>query len=69
MGALAAGNAAVIKPSESTPAVSSLLAELVPQYLDRDLVRVVNGAVPESTKVRLSTFIEGGFVKPSDSSS
>ncbi|KAG6909490.1 hypothetical protein DXG01_017212 [Tephrocybe rancida] len=49
--ALASGNAAVIKPSESTTAVSGLLAELVPKYLDNDLVRVVNGAVAESTKL------------------
>lgn len=52
MGALAAGNAVVIKPSESSPAFSTLLAELVPKYLDPDLVRVVNGAVLESTKVK-----------------
>ncbi|TFK38204.1 aldehyde dehydrogenase [Crucibulum laeve] len=48
-GALAAGNAVVLKPSESTPAVSSLFAELFPKYLDSDLVRVVNGAIPETT--------------------
>ncbi|KAF7425984.1 hypothetical protein PC9H_008346 [Pleurotus ostreatus] len=50
-GALAAGNAVAIKPSENTPAVSSLLAELVPKYLDQDLVRVVNGSIPETTKL------------------
>ncbi|KAJ8516845.1 hypothetical protein ONZ45_g5915 [Pleurotus djamor] len=50
-GAIAAGNAVVVKPSENTPAVSSLLAELVPKYLDQDLVRVVNGAIPETTKL------------------
>lgn len=49
--AIAAGNATVIKPSESTPAVSSLLTELIPKYLDSDIVRVVNGAVAEATKV------------------
>lgn len=51
VGALAAGNVAVLKPSESTPATSALLAELVPKYLDTDLVQVVNGAVPETTKL------------------
>ena len=50
-GALAAGNAILVKLPESTPAVSSLIAELMPNYLDRDLVRVVNGAVAETTKV------------------
>ncbi|KAK7060129.1 Hexadecenal dehydrogenase [Paramarasmius palmivorus] len=49
--ALAAGNAVVIKPSESTPATSALLAELIHQYLDTSLVRVVNGAIPETTKL------------------
>lgn len=50
-GAIAAGNAVVIKPSDSCPAVSSLLTELLPKYLDASLIRVVNGAVPETTKL------------------
>jgi aldehyde dehydrogenase (NAD+) len=41
--AVAAGNCAVIKPSELAPATSALLARLVPQYLDSDAVRVVQG--------------------------
>jgi aldehyde dehydrogenase (NAD+) len=48
--ALAAGNCVVLKPSEQTPATSALLAELFPKYLDLDLVRVVNGGIPETTK-------------------
>jgi aldehyde dehydrogenase (NAD+) len=44
VGALAAGNCAVIKPSEQTPACSAVLAELVPQYLDPEAVAVVEGA-------------------------
>jgi aldehyde dehydrogenase (NAD+) len=43
VGAIAAGNCAVIKPSELAPAASSLLARLVPQYVDADAVRVVEG--------------------------
>lgn len=50
-GAITAGCAAVVKPSELTPAVSGLLAELFPKYLDPDLYRVVNGGVEETTKV------------------
>jgi aldehyde dehydrogenase (NAD+) len=41
--AVAAGNCAVIKPSELAPATSAVLARLVPQYLDPDAVRVVEG--------------------------
>ncbi|EKM75339.1 hypothetical protein AGABI1DRAFT_46604 [Agaricus bisporus var. burnettii JB137-S8] len=50
-GAIAAGNAVLLKPSESTPHVSSLFAELIPKYLDPELVAVVNGGVPETTKL------------------
>jgi aldehyde dehydrogenase (NAD+) len=49
VGVLAAGNTAVLKPSESAPASSSLLAELVPRYLDERVVQVVEGAVSETT--------------------
>jgi len=43
VGALAAGNAAVLKPSELAPASSALMAELVPRYLDADAVAVIEG--------------------------
>lgn len=43
IGAIAAGNGVVLKPSESAPAVSRLLADLVPQYLEPDLLFVVEG--------------------------
>nr|AMJ39510.1 aldehyde dehydrogenase H1 copy 1 isoform [Bixa orellana] len=49
VGAVAAGNSVVLKPSELAPVTSSLLAKLVSQYLDRSCVRVVEGAVPETT--------------------
>ncbi len=41
--ALAAGNCAVLKPSELAPATSALLATLVPLYLDAEAIRVVEG--------------------------
>ena len=47
--ALAGGNAAVIKPSEVSPACADAIARLVPQYLDPDAVSVVVGGVPETT--------------------
>jgi aldehyde dehydrogenase (NAD+) len=43
VGAVAAGNCAVLKPSEHTPACSALLARLVPQYLDPEAVAVIEG--------------------------
>jgi aldehyde dehydrogenase (NAD+) len=49
VGALAAGNAAVLKPSELSEHSSRALAQLVPQYLDPEAVAVVEGGVPETT--------------------
>jgi len=47
--AIAAGNCAVLKPSEVTPNASRVLAELAPRYLDNDAFAVVEGAVPETS--------------------
>ncbi|KAI4336469.1 hypothetical protein L6164_014991 [Bauhinia variegata] len=49
IGAISAGNTVVLKPSEIAPATSSLLAKLLKDYLDNSAVRVVEGAVPETT--------------------
>lgn len=49
VGAIAAGNAVVLKPSEIAPASSSLLANLLGRYMDNSSVRVVEGAVDETT--------------------
>ena len=48
-GALAAGDAVVLKPSELAPATSALLAELLPRVLDARAVAVVEGGVDETT--------------------
>lgn len=48
---IAAGNCAVIKPSELSPATSALLAKLIPQYLDTEAVSVVEGGVEETTEL------------------
>lgn len=45
IGAIAAGNAVVLKPSEVAPATSSLLAKLLPEYLDSNAIAVVEGGV------------------------
>ncbi len=54
--ALAAGNCAVVKPSEIAAETSRLMAELIPQYLDERAVRVVEGAVEETTELLRQRF-------------
>ncbi|KAL9233368.1 hypothetical protein vseg_008381 [Gypsophila vaccaria] len=49
IGAIAAGNAVVLKPSEISPATSSLLKTLVEEYVDTATIKVVEGAVDETT--------------------
>jgi aldehyde dehydrogenase (NAD+) len=56
VGALAAGNAVVLKPSEVAPATSALFARYLPEYLDRDAVRVIEGGVPETTELLTHRF-------------
>jgi aldehyde dehydrogenase (NAD+) len=43
VGAIAAGNTVLLKPSEIAPASAALMAELIPRYLDGDAVAVVEG--------------------------
>ncbi|MGV9559580.1 aldehyde dehydrogenase family protein [Streptomyces sp. NPDC003522] len=56
VGALAAGNAVVVKPSELAPATSAALARLLPAHLDTDAVAVVEGGVPETTALLAERF-------------
>lgn len=49
VGAIAAGNALVLKPSELAPASSTLLAKLFREYMDMSSIRVVEGAVAETS--------------------
>jgi hypothetical protein len=43
IGAIAAGNTMVLKPSELAPASASLLANVLPTYLDNSAVKVIQG--------------------------
>ncbi|WP_404387519.1 aldehyde dehydrogenase family protein [Humibacillus xanthopallidus] len=56
VGALAAGNAVVVKPSEVAPAASAVLARLLGRHLDPEAVHVVEGAVPETTALLAERF-------------
>ena len=48
-GAIAAGNAVVMKPSEVSAATAEVLGRLVPKYMDTSAVSIVEGGVPETT--------------------
>jgi aldehyde dehydrogenase (NAD+) len=54
--ALAAGNTAVVKPSEVSPTVAATIAELLPRYLDTRAVAVVTGGVEETTALLTERF-------------
>ena len=60
VGALAAGNAVVVKPSEHAPAVSALLAQLIPRYLDADAVAVIEGEA-DTTQALLAQGLDLAF--------
>lgn len=55
-GAIAAGNTAILKPSELTPKCAAILEELFPKYLDQDCFHVFNGGVPETTELLKQRF-------------
>jgi aldehyde dehydrogenase (NAD+) len=56
VGAIAAGNAAIIKPSELAPATAQVLADLLPRYLDPKAFRIVRGGIPETTELLKERF-------------
>jgi len=51
VGAIAGGNACLIKPPDLTPATSALIASLVPKYLDPDLFAVLEGGKDEVERI------------------
>jgi aldehyde dehydrogenase (NAD+) len=51
IGAIAAGNAMVVKPSEHAPAASATLARLIPEYLDTEVIAVVEGDAVATTQL------------------
>lgn len=51
IGALAAGDSVVVKPSELAPATSRAIALLLGDYVDRRAVAVIEGGVEETTEL------------------
>ncbi|PFB62075.1 aldehyde dehydrogenase family protein [Bacillus anthracis] len=56
VGALAAGNTIVLKPSELTPNVSKVLTRMLEELFQEELVAVVEGGVEESTALLKEPF-------------
>jgi len=56
VGAIAAGNCAIIKPSELSPVSATLIANLVPKYLDPEAFQVVNGGAEETSALLKEKF-------------
>ena len=55
-GAIAAGNAVVMKPSEVSSETSRVLAKIVPQYFTDKAVAIVEGGVQETTELLKQKF-------------
>lgn len=56
LGAIAAGNCVVVKPSELAPKVAELIAKLLPQYLDKSCFTVFLGGPEESHQLLQNKF-------------
>uniref|UniRef100_A0A3B5L5X3 Aldehyde dehydrogenase n=1 Tax=Xiphophorus couchianus TaxID=32473 RepID=A0A3B5L5X3_9TELE len=50
------GNAAIVKPSEISSTSSTVIKQLLPLYLDKDLYQVVEGGVPETQQLLKQRF-------------
>ncbi|XP_032849890.2 aldehyde dehydrogenase family 3 member B1 [Tyto alba] len=56
IGAIAAGNCVVVKPSEMTKNTEKLIAEALPSYVDKDCFAVVTAGVQETTRLLENKF-------------
>lgn len=56
VGAIAAGNCALVKPSEVASNTEKLFAKLLPQYLDQDCYHVITGGPEEATRMLQERF-------------
>lgn len=51
VGAIAAGNCAILKPSELTSRTSNLIAKLIQDYFPPDYIHTIEGGIPETTEL------------------
>ncbi|BAT55277.1 Aldehyde dehydrogenase [Nostoc sp. NIES-3756] len=56
VGAIAAGNCAIVKPSELAPHTSSLVAELISKYFKSEYIAIVEGSVETSQELLAQKF-------------
>jgi len=56
VGAIAAGNCSILKPSEIAPATSSVLAQIMGKYFEQEFIAVVEGGVEASQKLLAEKF-------------
>ncbi|XP_066043150.1 aldehyde dehydrogenase family 3 member B1-like isoform X3 [Chamaea fasciata] len=56
IGAIAAGNCVIVKPSEVSKKTERIVAEALPSYLDKDCFAVVTGGVSETTRLLENKF-------------
>ncbi|XP_060805416.1 aldehyde dehydrogenase family 3 member B2 [Amyelois transitella] len=55
-GAIAAGNAVIVKPSELSVACAKFVVDMVPKYLDNDAVIVIEGGPEETSQLLKEKF-------------
>lgn len=56
VGAISGGNAVMIKPSEISSHTAQTLADLIPKYMDTNLITVVQGGAEETSAILDKTF-------------
>jgi len=56
IGAIAAGNCVILKPSEVAAATADFLEKTLPKYMDNDTLKIINGGVPETTALLKERF-------------
>lgn len=56
IGAIAAGNTIILKPSELSPACSSVLVKTIHDYLDNSAIKVIEGGASVGEKLLQHNF-------------